>query len=706
MKQLLQNLGNGESTLVEIPSPSCGRHQVLIATQASVVSIGTEKMLVEFGKASLLAKARQQPDRVKDVLNKIKTDGLATTIEAVKNKLDQPIPLGYCNAGVVLEVGSDVRGFRPGDRVVSNGSHAEVVAVPENLVAKIPDGVEFEDAAFTVAGAIALQGVRLLNPTLGETVVVIGLGLMGLLASQILIANGCRVLGTDFDAAKCDMAASFGVTAVCLAGGADPVSSAQEFSRGRGVDGVLITASTPSNEVMHQAAQMCRQRGRVVLTGVVGLDLRRDDFYKKELSFSVSCSYGPGRYDEAYEDRGLDYPIGFVRWTSQRNFEAFLDLLASEKVRLKPMISLRVPFDDVLSVYKEFNPKNLGVVLQYPEAATRTDLRSRSVTISSTPPGATKAAIAFIGAGGFTSSTLLPALKPTGAILQSIVSNSGISAKHLAGKFGFQSIKTDVDLVFSDSQVNTIFITTRHDSHAKYVIRALEAGKRVFVEKPLALDEEELARVVEVYEKQSNPYVMVGFNRRFSPYVTAIKKALTREARPKSMIMTVNAGFIPADHWTQNPTTGGGRIIGEGCHFIDLLRFLAGSSITAVKATANRDQSGNAVEDEVTIQLEFADGSTGTILYLANGSKTFAKERLEVFCGGKILQLDNFRALHSFGWSQVAAMKTRRIEKGHAEEMAAVVTSIETGRPAPIPFDEIVEVTKATFDAVRQIRGI
>jgi predicted dehydrogenase/threonine dehydrogenase-like Zn-dependent dehydrogenase len=705
MKQLIQNLGSGETVIADVPTPSVGSHQVLIATQASVVSVGTERMLVQFGRANLLDKARQQPDKVKQVLEKVKTDGLTTTMNAVKSKLDQPVPLGYCNAGIVLAVGSEVRNFAPGDRVVSNGPHSEVVAVAENLCAKIPEGVSYEEAAFTVLGAIALQGVRLIEPTLGETIVVTGLGLIGLLAVQLLRANGCRVLAIDMDPRKCEMARQFGAETVDISAGGDPVSAAMAFSRGRGVDGVVITAATKSNEPMHQAALMCRKRGRIVLTGVVGLELMRDDFYKKELSFQVSCSYGPGRYEEAYEDRAMDYPDAFVRWTAQRNFEAFLDMLASGSLKLDNLIQHRFPFERAVEAYDGLGGGVLGVVLEYPATENRSDLLKRSVDLATTgsaPTGPVSAAV--LGAGNFSAGMLIPGLAAAGAGLHTVVSSGGVSGTHVAKKFGFSRSSTDSNAVFSDPQVNAVFITTRHDSHARYVLRAIQSGKKAFVEKPLAITRDELAEIVAAYQAATNPFVMVGFNRRFSPFIQTLKGKLDAQSRPKTMIMTVNAGALPMDHWTQNPLVGGGRIIGEGCHFIDLLRYLAGHPIVDVRASATRDASGNPIEDEATITLTFADGSVGTVLYLASGHRSFPKERLEVFVGEKIVQLDNFRAMKAYGWPGLD-MKTKAIDKGHTTEFKEVVEAMKAGRPAPIPFAEIVEVTTATFDAVEQIRG-
>ena len=713
MKQILQSLKDGTTELAEVPAPRAVPGQVLIATTRSVVSAGTERMLVDFGKASYLDKARQQPDKVKQVLDKVKTDGLAPTLDAVRNKLDQPLPLGYCNAGVVLESG--VEGFAPGDRVVSNGHHAEVVRVPKHLCARIPDGVDDESAAFTVLGAIGLQGIRLVNPTLGEAVVVSGLGLIGLLTVQMLRANGCRVLGVDFDTRRCELARKFGADAVDLSQGEDPVSAALAFSRGRGVDAVIVTASTRSDQLMHEAAEMCRKRGRIVLVGVVGLNLRRDDFFKKELTFQVSASYGPGRYDPLYEEQGQDYPVGFVRWTEQRNFEAVLDMLASGTLDVKPLITHRLALAEAERAYAIVGgaEPSLGIVLEYPGVA----LGERSGTVALVADAAVVGAearvlsgveagqgthgvgrcvVSFIGSGNYATAVLIPAFKATGAALHCVASSGGVSGVHAGRKFGFAETTTDTDRVFDDAAANTVVISTRHDSHAKLVMRALRAGKHVFVEKPLCLTLAELAEIEGVLgvEPAAVGLLMVGFNRRFSPLVVKMKSLLSGQSAPKAMVMTVNAGAIPADHWTQNPVVGGGRIIGEACHFIDLLRHLAGEPIVSHARLAMESATG----DTVSLQLGFADGSIGTIHYLANGHKSFPKERLEVFCGGRILQLDNFRQLTGYGWPGFSKMKLWRQDKGQKACASAFVSAVEQGGSAPIPLAEILEVSRVTIE--------
>ena len=671
-------------------------------------------MLVEFGKASLLEKARQQPDKVLQVLDKVKTDGLVPTLMAVRSKLDQPIPLGYCNVGTVLEVGSGVDEFRPGDRVASNGPHAEVVCVPKNLCAKIPDDVSDESAAFTVLGSIGLQGIRLAQPTLGEVFVVSGLGLIGLVTVQLLKAHGCRVLGLDFSPARLELAARMGAETFNLGGGRDPIAAAKHFSRGRGVDGVVITAATDSDEPMRQAAQMCRQRGRIVLVGVVGLKLSRADFYEKELSFQVSCSYGPGRYDTGYEQRGIDYPVGFVRWTEQRNFEAMLDMMASGRVDPTPLISHRFAIDDAVRAYELISSKqpSLGVLLEFPQSqqSVATDLRRQTIhlrtPIDSKPSVASR--VAIIGAGNYASQVLIPAFKKNGANLSCVASRNGLTAALAARKFGFGEATSDLDLVISNSAIDTIVVATRHDSHASLACRALESGKHVFVEKPLALNAADLARVVTAYDRVTRerssdaPILTVGFNRRFAPQVQRMKSLLREVHEPKSFIMTVNAGGIPRDHWVHDPIAGGGRVIGEACHFIDLLRFLCGSPIVAVQATSfGRDSAVEIRDDKMSITLSFADGSFGTVHYLANGHRSISKERLEVYCAGRVIQLDNFRRMSAVGWKKFRRMNLWQQDKGHVAEVRAFLDAIASGGPPPIPIEELAEVTQATFDAVQ-----
>jgi len=703
MKQILQNLRTGATEVADVPCPAPQRGQLLIRTRRSLVSAGTERMLVDFGKAGWLDKARQQPDKVRMVLEKMRTDGIGPTLAAVQNKLDQPLPMGYCNVGEVVAVGAGVSGFELGDRVVSNGKHAEVVAVPVNLCAKVANIVSDEEAVFTVLAAIALQGVRLAQPTLGETVVVTGLGLIGLVAVQLLRANGCRVLGVDFDAEKLALAQRFGAEVVNLAAGEDPVAAADRFTRGRGVDAVLLTAATRSSEPVHQAALMCRKRGRIVLVGVTGLELSRADFYEKELTFQVSCSYGPGRYDPAYEERGFDYPIGFVRWTEQRNFEAVLELMHERRLELAPLISHRFPIADAAAAYElvSADTPSLGIVLEYPTGDSPAAARSleRTSVVNAPRTSDSRVAVGFIGAGNYARAALIPAFVAAGARLHTIASAGGVSGAHAARKFGFENATTDNAALFADANVSAAVIATRHDSHAQLVLAARRAGKHVFVEKPLCVSLDELASIETAWDG-GGPLLMVGFNRRFAPQVARIKSLLAATPGPKAFVMTVNAGAIPATHWTQDRAAGGGRLLGEACHFVDLLRFLAGAAISRHRVSA----LGEVSRDSATITLEFADGSLGSIHYLANGSKAFPKERLEVFVAGRVLQLDNFRRLKGFGWPGFSRMNLWRQDKGQSACAAAFVTALATGASAPIPLSEIFEVSRVSIE-IEQAAG-
>ncbi|MGF1684950.1 bi-domain-containing oxidoreductase [Photobacterium minamisatsumaniensis] len=711
MKQVLQDMAKGGSNLVEAPAPKVSRGNLLIDSSISLISAGTERMLVDFGKASLLDKARKQPDKVKMVLEKVQTDGLMTTVEAVQSKLAQPLPLGYCNVGVVNQVGDGVTGFKEGDRIVSNGPHADVVRVPKNLCAAIPANVSDEEASFAVVASIGLQGIRLAEPTLGEAFVVTGVGLIGLLTVQLLRAQGCRVLAIDFDDAKLELAKQFGAE-VCNPGkGEDPVAAGMAFSRGNGVDGVIITASTKSNDPVTQAARMSRKRGRIILVGVTGLELNRADFYEKELNFQVSCSYGPGRYDPDYEDNGNDYPLGFVRWTEQRNFEAILDMMASGQVDVKPLITHRFKFENAPKAYDLLTSDKsaLGILLQYQsEVNTR---HHSTVELDATATfEAKKPVVGFVGAGNYASRMLIPAFKEGGAQLHTIATSGGINGVTHGEKTGFAKTTTDTAAMINDSEINTIAIVTRHNSHAKFVCDALNAGKNVFVEKPLAISLEELAQVEATYYSVANqtaaPKLMVGFNRRFSPQIQKMKELLASVKEPKTFMMTMNAGAIPADHWTQDNEVGGGRIIGEACHFIDLMRFLADSEITSVQCRRMGDVDGvDITEDKAAIILGFADGSFGTIQYLANGAASFPKERVEVFAAGRVLQLDNFRKLKGFGWPGFKKMNLWKQDKGQNPCSAAFLESIEKGTEAPITARELFEVAKVTIEIAEQLRN-
>jgi len=702
LKQILQSLANGETSLENVPCPKPKRGHILIKSQRSLISAGTEKMLVDFGKAGWVNKARSQPDKVIEVLNKVKNEGLSATYDAVRSKLDQSLPLGYCNVGSVLD-GSDT-GISPGTRVVSNGNHAEVVRVPKNLVAVIPSNVDDETAAFTVIGAIAMQGIRLVKPSIGETVVVTGLGLIGLMAVQILRTNGCRVIGIDFDKAKCALAREFGAEVVNLAEGQDAIAVADGFTRGRGVDAVLITATSKSNNVVHQAASMCRKRGKIVLIGVVGLELSRADFYEKELSFQVSCSYGPGRYDEEYEAKGNDYPYAFVRWTEQRNFEAVLDLMASGSINIKSLISHRFKIDDAVEAYEKLDDRlSLGILLDYQgtsaDSVTKSTVSLNENSIKQVQIGN----VAFVGGGNYASRVLIPAFKRAGANLIALVTSRGMSAVHHGKKNGFLVASTDIEQALDDV-IDTVVIATQHNLHASQTVRALEKGKHVFVEKPLALTHEEINKI-EASQKVAKTMVMVGYNRRFSPHIQKIKSLLDAKPSPKTFIMTMNAGEIPKAHWTQDAKMGGGRIIGEACHYIDLMRFLVGSKIKSFNAVKmGENDFVELTEDKASILLTFEDGSMGSIHYFSNGGKSFPKERIEVFCDNAVLQLDNFRKLRGFGWKGFKKMNLWSQDKGQENCVRAFMESVREGRKNPIPHNEIFEVARISIDIAEMLR--
>jgi predicted dehydrogenase/threonine dehydrogenase-like Zn-dependent dehydrogenase len=708
MIQVLQSLSNGKVESKEVPRPKCTRGALIVANKTSVISAGTEGMLIGFGRASYIEKARQHPDKVRQVLDKIKTDGLLSTVESVRSKLDQPMLLGYSSAGIVMEVGDDVAGFAPGDAVATNGPHSEFVSVPKNLCVKLPQGLSFDKAAFASIGAIAMQGIRLAGSALGECFVVTGLGLLGLILIQLLKANGCRVLGIDLVPSRIEIARRLGAEVCDLSKGQAPVSTALDFSRGIGVDGVLLAAATKSSALINDAARMCRVRGRVVQVGVTGLDLDREAFFRKEITLQISNSMGPGKNDPMYEEKGLDYPIGFVRWTEKRNMEAFIDMLAQEKVDIEPLISHRFSIEEATQAYELLAGKKpyLGILLTYGKGDIDNGAKMREHDRIQLKQGADSTALpdgipcaGFIGAGNYAGRTLIPAFKKAGAIMYSLASLGGVSGVRLGKKFGFLETTTNADNLFENEQINSIVIATRHDSHAGLVLTALRAGKNVFVEKPLCLNLDELSEIEGIYSgissESRSPIIMVGFNRRFAPQVQKIKELLAGVKQPKSFIMTVNAGPIPSDHWTQDPALGGGRIIGEACHFIDLLRFLAGGPIVEYRAAYLQQ---NGPRDSAIFTLAFLDGSIGSIHYLANGHKSLPKERLEVFCGGRTLRLDNFRKLKGYGWPGFRKMNLWRQDKGQGACTAAFLQAVREGKPSPIPFEELIEVSRITIE--------
>ena len=705
MKQIFQSLNSGKTHLEEIPAPLVREGYVLIQTVNSLVSLGTERMLVEFSEASLIEKARQQPDKVKIVLDKIKTDGLLPTMETVFDKLGQPLPLGYCNVGKVIAVGDGVNDFAIGDRVVSNGPHAEIVSSPKNLTAKIPDSVPDEYATFTVVGSIGLQGIRLLKPQFGETVVVIGLGLIGLITCQLLKANGCNVIGIDLNQEKCELAQKWNVKTI------NPkvensVQKVLDITEGIGVDSVLITASTKSNDVVSQAAQMCRKRGRIVLVGVIGLNINRADFYEKELTFQVSCSYGPGRYDDQYEQKGIDYPLPYVRWTEKRNFEAILDAIKNRNLIVKNLITEKVLLNDYDQIYNNINSiHSIASIIEYPNLEVG-DLKLNTITLKDSSYAGEKGVVGIIGAGNFTNMMVLPCLKGSGAKLKMIASSNGASGTQCAKKHGISQSTTDYKEILNDDDIDTVIITTRHGSHSKLVIKSLNAGKNTFVEKPLALNKVELDQIIEAYNnlQQTNrsPMLTIGFNRRFSPHMIRLKNNIGENPMALNIIANMNAGFIPMNHWVHDLKQGGGRIIGEACHLMDVCVYLSGSLIKSVCMNALGEKT-NLTTDNASIMLKFINGSNAVINYFSNGSKKYSKERVEVYSQEKTWIVDNFRKTEAYGMKGFKTLKTK-IDKGHKNQFHEFVQRIQKGGTPLIPIEEIINVSEASLAAINSMK--
>jgi predicted dehydrogenase/threonine dehydrogenase-like Zn-dependent dehydrogenase len=720
MKQILESLRTGKVEVVDVPTPIVTHGSILVRNHFSLISAGTERMLLNFGNSSYVGKALQQPEKVKQVFQKIKTDGIATTLSAVQNKLDQPVPLGYSCVGEVIEVGKGVHSsFKIGDFVAGSGNHADIVCIPQNLCAKVPTGVKLEEASFVSVAAIALQGIRLAKPNIGECFVVTGLGLLGLFCVQILRANGCRVLGIDMDDGRLILAKKFGAEIVNIASGLDVQAHAKEFSRGRGVDGVIICAASKSSDMVNQAADMCRIRGRIIQVGVTGLNLSREKLFRKEIQLQVSNSAGPGKGDPVYEQQGIDYPVGFVRWTEQRNFEAVLGMMAERQLDTKSLISHQFEIEKVEAAYSVVggSEPSMGIVLEYDFKGENNTRRLQESTMQLKEGNQYSKlddvpSVAFIGSGNYATAKLIPAFKTGGADLYSIASKTGVSGVHAGKKFGFKETTTNTDQLFSDPNVDLLVVATRHDSHAQYVVKALEAEKHVFVEKPLAITMVELQNVQDAYQKAhengngNGPRLMVGFNRRFAPQILKMKELLSLVNEPKTFIMTMNAGQIPADHWIQDISIGGGRIVGEGCHYIDLMRYMADSEIESVQTRCfGKTAGGSITDDKATITLGFADGSFGTIFYLANGASNFPKERIEVFTGGRVLQLDNFRQLKGYGWPNFSKMNLWKQDKGQNNCAAAFLNAIVKAENTPINSNEIFEVARVSIEAAEMLRN-
>lgn len=705
MKQILQNRKTGELTVTDVPAPVAQRGRVVVRAAVSLISAGTERMAVDLGKKSLFGKARERPDLVKQVVQKAKNEGLLNTYHAVRAKLNSSTALGYSAAGIVAAVGDDVTEFRAGDRVACAGagfaSHAEVLSVPKNLCVRVPEGVDFEAAAFGTLGAIALQGVRLAEPTLGESTVVIGLGLLGQLTVQLLKANGCRVFGVDLDASKIELARSLGMDDGALSGeGAK--KAIEEWSRGRGADAVVITAATMSNQPIELAGDIARMKGRVVAVGLVGLDVPRKTFYERELTLKISMSYGPGRYDAEYEERGHDYPFPYVRWTEGRNIEAFLDMIAGARVNVAPLITHRFPIEEGERAYQlisgEATEPYLGVLLHYDtEKELDARIENREKAIPSRDAPEKRVRLGMIGAGGYARTMLLPNFKANATDFCSIATASGLTARDIGEKYGFARFASGAEEVIDDPEVNLIVVATRHDTHAELARRALERGRHVFVEKPLAMTDEELDGVLRAAENSPGK-LMVGFNRRFSPLARAARDFFRDRRAPLSINYRVNAGRIPREHWIQDPREGGGRIIGEVCHFIDLMQFLTGSVTTRVYAESVVSRNQQIVdEDSVFITLRFADGSNGSIAYLAEGDKAMPKERVEIFGEGKTFVLDDFRSATAYANGRETKTKLRNQDKGQADEVRAACAVVLEGRNAPIDLNDLAATTRATF---------
>ncbi len=705
MKQVLQNLKTGEVSVSDVPVPSVRRGFVLVRTAASLISAGTERLTVEAGQKSLISRAVEQPALVKQVIQKARHEGVLNTVDAVLSKLGSMNALGYSAAGTVIEVGDRVSEFRVGDRVACAGvgyaSHAEVLAVPKNLCVRLPESVDFDSAAFGTLGAIALQGVRLAEPTLGESIVVIGLGLIGQLAVQLLKANGCRVFGIDLDSSKVELAKQHGADDGCA-----PDEAKQRvagWSRGRGADAVLITAATESNQPVELAGEISRQKGRVVVIGAVGLNIPRKPYYDRELTFRISMSYGPGRYDAEYEERGHDYPYAYVRWTEGRNLEAFLDLIADGRIDVRPLITHRFDLTETDRAYKlitgEVKEPYLGIVLKYdPERAIE-----RKVLLGTKASPASAVRAGFIGAGGYAKGVLLPLFKAAGAQFQSIATASGVSAREVGSKFGFQAGVSNADEVIDDAKTNLIVIATRHASHADLAVRALQRGRHVFVEKPLAIDDDQLDQVLAA-AANSPAQLMVGFNRRFSPLAIAAKEFWANSDAPLSINYRINAGRIPPGHWI-NDEAERGRIIGEVCHFIDLIHFLAGSLTTRVYAESiTSRQAVVANQDSVFITLRLANGSNGSIAYLAEGASAMSKERIEIFGGGKSFVIEDFESAIAYDGSREKQTRLREKDKGQKTEVKIACALVREGNPSPIALNDLATTTRATFRILESLR--
>ncbi len=711
MKQVVQNFKTGELKVDEVPSPTTLINGLLVKNQCSLISGGTEKSTIDMAQKSLVGKAAARPDLVKKVINQVKKEGLFTTTKMVLGRLDNRVALGYSSAGIVTEVGHDVSGFTIGDRVACAGqnyaSHAEVVSVPINLCVKIPEGVDFHDACYIALGSIALQGVRQADPRIGNIVGVIGLGLLGQLTVQLLKAAGCKVLASDIDEKKVALAKELGADMSVVSTDFSNMSSS--ITQEHGVDSVIITASTKSNEPVTTASEVCRHKGRVVVVGAVGMDIPREPFYAKELELRISTSYGPGRYDPNYEEKGIDYPYGYVRWTEGRNMSAFLGFVAEGKVNLKPLTTHNIPIAEAEAAYKMITAQSepyLGIVLNYPSSQEK---KSSARVALKTVTRSQQVELGIIGAGNHVKDMLLPHIRSTkGVNVRAVCTTTGIHAKAVAQKESAEYCTSDYRELLTDPTINAVLIGTRHESHASLVIEALKHGKHVFLEKPLGLTEDEVERIEETYEQTAETkglILQVGFNRSYSDHAQKIRRFFHLANNPLTMIYRVNAGYIPADHWIQDKAIGGGRMIGEGCHFIDFMRSVIDADVTSVFARSVGEHNSGIVEDKAIVTLTFKDGSIGTVVYSGDGDKALEKEYFEAIGDGKSVLMHDFMRTEFYSNGRMETFKTKKRDKGFKKEMEAFFQAIQAGDRAQPTFASIKGVTLATIYAMESMRN-
>ena len=721
MKILVQNYSNGNLEMLEVPMITSSKG-LLIETKASLVSVGTEKAMIDVAKKSLLGKALARPDWVKQVIDKVKTEGLTEAWRQSKARLDTPVPLGYSCAGIVRAVDNAEGDFRVGDRVACSGSgyasHAEYNVVPPNLCVKMPDNVSFEDASYVALGGIAMEAVRLAKTEFGYKVGVIGLGLLGQIAVQILRAAGCHVIGIDISEEKCELALQNGAEIVAVTGEDDPVAIAKEFTGHDGLDAVIILASVDSDEPLIQAASMCRERGKIVAAGLVGLNIPRQIFYEKELEFAVSRAWGPGMYDPDYEERGVKYPLAYARWTAQRNMEEFLRMVSLGTIRLSNITTHKFPFEKALEAYEMIlsgKEPAIGVVLQYDqksEVSISADQRKILLTQKEKSTNNRRlktdtVSVGLIGAGLFARGTLLPAMqKVKGINLTGVATASGLSGQHIANRFEFKYCTTDYKELLADKDINIVFVLTRHNSHAKFVCEALKAGKAVYVEKPLCINEEELKEITSVYSSlitphSSLPFLMVGFNRRFAPTTRQCIEFIGQSKKSSVVQIRSNAGFIPSDSWVHNKEEGGGRIIGEVCHFVDLVQAITGGLPKKVFATCTESPQG--LRDNLIVSMKMDNGAVAGITYASNGDKSFPREEVQVFAGGSVCVIGNFKNIQFVASGKKKVKKSLEVDRGHVDEIKATCDAVKNGKPSPIDFKSLVATTVATFAIEKSI---